>query len=185
MERHLQQLLFVANTLQLLPVFRFGGKRRRVGKCLQQRDGTRRPDLHTHGQRYRNVRCAVCTSSSGNADSDAYRDCHSYSDRDRNRHGHSDCDRDRNRHGHSDCDRDRNRNANCDCNADCDAHLNRNAHCDGYSYSDRNRHNNGDANRDAHCDADRRGVSCTDAVPSRANMVVGITLGRAVTDGTP
>ncbi len=169
MERHLQQLLFVANTLQLLPVFRFGGKRRRVGKCLQQRDGTRRPDLHTHGQRYRNVRCAVCTSSSGNADSDAYRDCHSYSDRDRNRDGYSYSDRNRNR------------NCNCDGNGD----RYRNGHCDGYSYGDRNRHNNGDANRDAHCDADRRGVSRTDAAPSRANMVVGITLGRAVTDGTP
>ena len=42
-----------------------------------------------------------------------------------------------------------------------------------------------DADAERHGNADRGDISRKNAVPSRANMVVGITLGRAVTDGNP
>lgn len=97
-------------------------------------------------------------------------------------HGHSDSHGHGNGDGHSYGDshghRDRNSDGDCDRNGHCDRDSYSNCYCDpdryGDSYADRDCNLDGDA--DCHAD----GVSSTDAAPSRANMVVGITLGGAV-----
>ena len=107
----------------------------------------------------------------------------------------------RNAYRHADCDANyyRDRDSYCDSHGNCNSYSHPNHHCyyncyynrdgkldsDSDCHSDRDRNGHSNCDRHGNCDAHWHGISRTDAAPSRANMVVGITLGRAVTDARP